>query len=516
MKAAAFPLPLLFLLLQGSPGQEVVRSQGEAPSLESLVNVSFQADIRIFTVMAALNAAGFDYESPGKEWSPVRASVRRDLESLNPELRAELREFYETARAELPEAEEHIVYTSLALLLSAPPDFKVTFPEEDLPGETERIKGFEGLVQRFYREANIPALWQRYQSSYAAELASYRPVLQELIREALQYFRIPPRIVLDGQIILIADLLNTHGVVNARHVNRVYYIVAGPAEDPGQNRLQLQHAYLHFLLDPLVEKHGAALLRHQHLLDLAQFQPRIKPEYQNQFLLVVTESLIESIRLRIYPPEDLDREVLQLFRQGLIFVPTFLRGLEAYERDDFFSLPSYLEVLFQEIDDSQIREDERLVAALETRIRQERHEAAAQRRREDEERAMRARLEDLLAEAGRLLSEGEDEAAEERLRELLETDPGNASALFYRAQIASRRQDHRRALELYSQVGDSPSAPAAVRGWSFVRMGRILASQGEFDKARELFTLVLSLPGDLQGAFEEATALLGQLPAREP
>ncbi len=35
-------------------------------SVESLVNMKLTVDVRIFTVMAALNAAGFDYETPGR------------------------------------------------------------------------------------------------------------------------------------------------------------------------------------------------------------------------------------------------------------------------------------------------------------------------------------------------------------------------------------------------------------------------------------------------------------------
>ncbi len=45
-------------------------------SVEALVNMNLTVDVRIFTVMAALNAAGFDYETPGRERSEVRRAER--------------------------------------------------------------------------------------------------------------------------------------------------------------------------------------------------------------------------------------------------------------------------------------------------------------------------------------------------------------------------------------------------------------------------------------------------------
>ena len=33
----------------------------------------------------------------------------------------------------------------------------------------------------------------------------------------------------------------------------------GPADDPASNYVQLQHEYLHFLVDPLVEKYGGTI-----------------------------------------------------------------------------------------------------------------------------------------------------------------------------------------------------------------------------------------------------------------
>ncbi|MEE8587276.1 MAG: hypothetical protein V3T83_20745, partial [Acidobacteriota bacterium] len=48
-----------------------------------LANIEFKEDVRVFTVMAAINAAGFDYEAKGRQMSDVRRSVRQALKGLD-------------------------------------------------------------------------------------------------------------------------------------------------------------------------------------------------------------------------------------------------------------------------------------------------------------------------------------------------------------------------------------------------------------------------------------------------
>src|SRR6185436_13144232 len=56
----------------------------------SEVNVRIEPDVRTFVVMAALNLAGFDYETGGQPMSPARSELRRDLAKLDPQVKAKL------------------------------------------------------------------------------------------------------------------------------------------------------------------------------------------------------------------------------------------------------------------------------------------------------------------------------------------------------------------------------------------------------------------------------------------
>ena len=139
------------------------QSQGTDPApeakLEDLVNIDFRADLRLFTVMAALNAAGFDYEQPNQEMSPVRQAVRLALKDLEPSLSSRLAAFYQSHLGVQAEARRQIAYTSLALLITDAPSFLLTEEEDIIPNDVLKIRSFAPLVEEFYRVAQIETLW---------------------------------------------------------------------------------------------------------------------------------------------------------------------------------------------------------------------------------------------------------------------------------------------------------------------------------------------------------------------
>jgi hypothetical protein len=516
MEARLRILTLACLLLPHSMAAQNVNR--ELDSLESLINVRFYSDPRVFSVMAALNLAGFDDETPGQSMSQVRKEVRASLSDVDSKLSQRLQDYYESQLPFLASLDQpQVAYISLALLLSQPPDFRLTLPEEEMPTDAWQVRGFASLVRELYREeeVNLQGLWERQLETHRAELNAYRPVLLKGIRTVLEYFRIPPRIVLDRQIVIIPDLLNVKDIVNARNMEKTYYLVLGPSDQPANNERQLEHEYLHFLVDPLVRKFGVTMLKHDELLNVAQSQPHVRSDYQNRFLLVIGESLIEAIQLRISPPEsdaNLQRELAQRFRRGLILAPYFFRRLQEFEDNELISLPVYLEVLFSGFEKKEVEEDELWVRSLEKEWREERQQ------KEEELVAERAEVERInqvrthLEASSRLLSEKKYDEAKVEVENLLKLDKENGSGLFYMAQITFQLKDYDSALNYFRRTAASMTVEPWVRAHSLLRAGRILASKDEFDMAREFFVRVEHMRGDLKGADKEATELLARLP----
>jgi tetratricopeptide (TPR) repeat protein len=512
----ALPAGLLavFLLFSGPVAAAAAQEQQTdvvASGSGNIVNIDFITDIRVFTVMAALNISGFDVETHQREMSPVRQALRHELARLDPVLRGQLISFYADRKGELGDYDQQVAYTSFALLLSGPPDFRLTVAEDDLPEDARRLMGFEKLLREFFVSADILSLWRRYQPQYQAELEAYRPVVRAVMRQTLDYFRIPPRIVLDRKIVIIVDLLNVRDIVNARNLTDVYLVVLGPAEDPRGNWIQLQHEYLHFLVDPIFDKFAPVLRPHEKLLDLAQHQPRIRSDYQNDFLMMARESLIEALILRLNPPEELDRAMADLFRRGLVLTPHFHRGLLSYEQEDFLSFPAHLETLMQSVSSARVYQDAQEISKYEEAQRALLAEQREVERKLYEQQVQREKIQARLGEARVMMREQDFAAAEQILEQILLEDPGNALALFDLAQVNSQQGELDEAFRYYRQAAETPSANAVVTAWSLLRMGNIAAFHEEYEEARDCYQKILQMEGNLEGAREEAEKALRAL-----
>ena len=67
------------------------------PAFPQSTNVTVTRDLRLFTTMAALNAAGFDVEL-GPQYHPVREAVRKYTAEVDPDLIERLKAFYSTKK----------------------------------------------------------------------------------------------------------------------------------------------------------------------------------------------------------------------------------------------------------------------------------------------------------------------------------------------------------------------------------------------------------------------------------
>ena len=480
----------------------------------TLANIRLQTDRRVFAVMATLNVAGFAEDSSGEGMSMARNEVLEWTRDVDAALLQKLRDFYKSHEPPANLFLEHpqTAYISLALWLGPPPDFQLVADPADLPPDARFVRDFGELVRAFWSQARLAELWEVMEPMHQRELERYRPLLEEVVKTTLKYFRVPLRVALGKEIRLIPNLLNVKDLVNARNLEQTYFVLVGPSDEVSGQRRELEHEYLHFLLDNLIQKYGASLLEHEALLDLAQRQPNTRHDYQNQFLLIASESLIEAVQTRLAPPstsEELELRLVQLFRRGLILAPYFHRSLEKYEDLREQTLPTYLENVIKKLAGGAIRKDARTIEVLEDRLRAE---AAGLQLAKEEEVRQHNEFVVQFNEASKLLADEQFEAAQALLLRLSEARPEDGKISFYLGQTAFQLKDYNGALEFYQRCSLDLQIELWLAGWSRVRMGRIYASRGEFDKARRLFSEVTAMEGDLKGADQEASQLLLQLP----
>src|SRR5579871_4532470 len=111
-------------------------------------------DVRLFATMAALNAAGYDIEF-GSEYYPVRAAVRKYAADADPNLIAQLKQYYSTHKGTETDEAQLAKYISLAVNLSDAPDFKPALREESLPPDARSIITFSELIREYYDQAHL-------------------------------------------------------------------------------------------------------------------------------------------------------------------------------------------------------------------------------------------------------------------------------------------------------------------------------------------------------------------------
>ena len=138
----------------------------------------------LFTVLAAINAAGYDADIDSTANNPLREAVRRELAAKNIPCLPELKRFFEAHR-QRDWAAELSQYVSFGLLVDGPPAFAPRLMRNEMPPDVTALEGFQPLLVRFYKEAGIESLWQKAQPAIDAALARYHaPVTQASVAGA--------------------------------------------------------------------------------------------------------------------------------------------------------------------------------------------------------------------------------------------------------------------------------------------------------------------------------------------
>jgi hypothetical protein len=179
----------------------------------SEANVWIAPDVRTFVVMAAVNAAGFDYETGGQPLSPARAELRKDLSKLDPAVKEKLEAFYKAHRRQnVDEAADAVRYAALSLMMTPPPAFTVyQSSDRAVPDDLQPLLDFVPLVREFYVKSGIRELVPKYMSVGDAYASAYRKAIGELIYAVLEYFHTEPQTVIH-----MRPLVITTGEAEAR------------------------------------------------------------------------------------------------------------------------------------------------------------------------------------------------------------------------------------------------------------------------------------------------------------
>lgn len=476
----------------------------QTPNLEELANINFVADVRLFAVMSAINAGGFNYETAAS-MHPVRQRVRDKLKTLDPALLQRLHDFYIAHHAADTPQREIARYTSLALLLSNPPQFDVTLSLKEVPAEAREVIGFEQILPVFYQQAGLEQLWLEVGSDYAAEIEKYKPLVRQSIAQSQQYLRTEARVSLDRQILFMPDLMSAHGFANSRIVQNLYYLVVGPAEDPETNLRNVRHEYLHFLLDPIIEKNGLAIVQQREVLQLLSGRSDLLEKFANDLKLLNIESLIEAAQLRIEQPANANEQLTQKYAAGNVLVYHYYEQLQEFEKASM-SFPEYLPSVIQAFDLRRELQRRDFLAAENERRREKREKEEQQIREQAERQGALERVSSLLE--GKKYDE-----AERLLLAMREKNPSDPPVLFGLGQIELQRHNAAPAEIYFQGVIQHPKAPAWMVARSRLQLATVYLATERLPEARSLLQQLAQESGDIGGVQQEARKRLAGLPS---
>jgi tetratricopeptide (TPR) repeat protein len=440
------------------------------PSQAKEGEVVVEQNEQLFTMLAALNAAGYDAGLGVDTGSKAREAVRADLAHKQIPVMADIRKFYEAHRVVGDPGRNLGQYVSLALLLGPPPDFKFTVAEADLPPDAKNVAGLVPLLKLFYKQADMVDLWARASVDFHSAIERYSSPARRAIELTDAYLRFPAGSYLGRTYTIYLDLLGSPNQVQARIYGSNYYMVITPSKNLRIH--DIRHQYLHFLLDPLAVKYGDEIHNAIALEAVARKAPALPNEFKADFSLLVTECLIRAVELRMdkVPAPEATKQIGQMTSAGLILVPYFYDALQEFEKQDM-SMIGYYEQMIKGINPAQ--EGVRLATVKFTEPPRQTAAAAA---------SGLTATERLLDAGDNGIYSGDYEAAKTAFTQVLAKNPKSERALFGMAVVYSSTGKPDLARKYFEETL-SVANDLRIVTWCHIYLGRLDDISGSRNKA---------------------------------
>jgi hypothetical protein len=462
---------------------------------QTATQVTLDGNEGLFTVLTAINACGYDANLDVSD--PVRGQVRAEVAKAI-EASAEAKESTEVmckfyGDHQQPEPGRTLAqYVSLALNLTPPPALTLKGKEADLPPDASYVSGFVPLIQKFYTEAGIHAIWMSRQPAYANLTARYHEPLSKALFDTEVYLKLPSAGYLGRTFSVYLEPMGAPGETNARDYGTDYYVVISPGTgaESGLKMETIRHTYLHYLLDPMNLKYPLAMQRLKPLLENVKGSP-MDESFRTDISLLTTECLIRAIEARTTwssktPEVQKQQLVQQSVEQGFILTPYFYEALAQFEKSPIGLRTAYVDLI------NGINVPKEQKAAAQVKFASTANEELLHLSRHTQGK--------LLLTAQQDLSTGDVEGAKKLAQQALdEKSEDRGRALFILAQVAAMNRDMQGARNYFEQALGVAQEPSVV-AWSHIYLGRICDLQADRDAALVQYRAALSAGGSLPEA----------------
>ncbi len=455
----------------------------------------------LFTVMAAINAAGYDAGLSSPNNHPLRNAIRAELARREIASLPALKAFFAKHRRR-NDTLELSQYISFALSAHGPPDFQITLRPAEIPPDVSPLDGFSKLLASFYKEANIDDLWKRSQRAIDQYIEAYHAPVTDAVTQVNAYLRQQTSGFRGRHFQIFIELLAAPNQVQTRSYGNEYTIVITPSPEP--RIFDVRHAYLHYLLDPMATRSEEILERKKGIADHAQRAPALDDSFKSDFLQLATESLIKAVEARLDRQPD---KVQQALLEGFILTPYFAEKLPVYEKQESSMLVYYPEMVGA-ID--LVKEDARLSKvefAKDAEVRTVKAAPAPEAAPPPLTGTAKT-----LAEAEDLYTARDLEKAKRLYLDVLQQNDEkgmHAAAYYGLARIAALQRDPETSERLFQKTLEMQPEPQ-VKAWALVYLGKLAVAAGDRPLAMKYFQNALGVEGASEKARQEAQQGLQQ------
>jgi hypothetical protein len=454
---------------------------------QSAPNVSLETSETLFTVLAAINTCGYDQELNISD--PLRTQIRQEIgktvenTASAHDIIAPMCLFYRQHQAPEP-TRDLSQYVSLALYLDEPPAFGLKAKPAELPPDAAVVADFVPLMRTFYEKLGLHAIWQRHNARYTQLAEIYHVPLAKMTFDTEIYLKMPSSGYLGRQFTVYLDAMGAPGQTNARQYASDYYVVISPTSSTAIKMQQIQHTYLHYLLDPLAMKNGGAFKRLEPLLEEVKNAP-MDEAFKTNISLLVTECLVRAIEERLLPlktPEaQRTKDLDDADKEGYVLTRYFYDALGRFERDPAGMRNDYTDLLGS-IDVGKERKRASYIQYASEAAPELLHLAG----HPDEH---------LLLNAERRLAAGDPETAQKLAQKALdEQQEDSGRALFILAEVATANRDMDAARKYFEQALETAHEPK-VLAWSHIYLGRIFDLREDRFSALDQYRAALNVVG---------------------
>jgi len=284
-----------------SSSSDAVVPREKAPSLVDPAGptISLVSSEPVFIMAAALNACG--YNEGIEESAPVRKHVR---DEINQALAKS-----EDARSKRDKVCLYIAqhkltgtvgdisqYISLSLYLTPPPELETVVDLPEMPPDSTQVVEILPLLRDFVAAVDLHGIWLAVHRMYDEETDRLHDGLSKMIVSTNLYLKMPASTYEGRRFVVVIEPMLSPSMVNARIYGTDYVVVVSPVN--GTIRLNdVRHAYLHYVIEPLLYARSNAIDRLQPILKEIHDAP-LEFRYRSDTVALTVECLIKAIEAR--------------------------------------------------------------------------------------------------------------------------------------------------------------------------------------------------------------------------